>query len=226
MGVVGNDQGRGDVASARYTRVSLEARERRRLRSRVVRAAAVGLGAISILINTLLLGEGLDHVISVRNVIGAFTLYDVAATYQGRVVWGFLLPGILGGLWLGSLLVIVKAYGGAALHRQWWHFYNSGTPFSFLSPGTGMGVLISRFLLCTAMQGIAGGVIVSIEALALPMALQLRPFPVGVVAIYFAGAAFGLALRPRMRTSIERALRERQQALDAGAIPGHAGVGG
>ena len=141
------------TARARRARTLAEAYQRRRLRKPAVQVTAFALAVVSVAINCNLLLQGTDYLIDARDLVGRFTLLTLQTSYRQRLFWGLLLPSVLGAGWLVSLLVIGRAYAGYALHRRWWESQTGSTPYSWLSPGSGYLVLVSRFLLVTRHAG-------------------------------------------------------------------------
>ena len=198
------------TARSRRARVLAEARQRRRLRKPAVRVTAFALGVVSIAINSNLLLQGLDYLIDARDLVGRFTLLALNTAYRQRLFWGFLLPGVLSIGWLASLIVIGRAYAGYALHRRWWELQTGSTPFAWLSPGSGYLVLLSRFLLVTALQGGAGVLIVLLRALTAPSFLIGGADLWRAVLIYAVGGAIALLVRRPIRGHVLAAVQRRQ----------------
>ena len=90
---------------------------------------------------------------------------------------------------------------------------DDNTPFVWLSPVSGFSVLLSRFLITTALQGLAGVLIVLVEALAVPPALRpTQPLLIAMVAYGGVTVAAWLALygdRSEILDDAERLVRAR-----------------
>lgn len=199
---------------ARRARALAEALQRRRLRKPAVQITAFALGVVSVAINSNLLLQGIDYLLDTSGVVGRFTLLTLQTAYRQRLFWGFLLPGVLGVGWLTSLLIIGRAYAGYALHRRWWESQTGSTPFSWLSPGSGYLVLLSRFLLVTAIQGGAGLLIVLVRVLSVPAALFAAEELWRAILVYAGGGAAALLARIPVRGRVQAAIRRRQD-IDA-----------
>ena len=195
---------------ARRARALAEALQRRRLRKPAVQITAFALGVVSVAINSNLLLQGIDYLLDTSGVVGRFTLLTLQTAYRQRLFWGFLLPGVLGVGWLTSLLIIGRAYAGYALHRRWWESQTGSTPFSWLSPGSGYLVLLSRFLLVTAIQGGAGLLIVLVRVLSVPAALFAAEELWRAILVYAGGGAAALLARIAVRGRVQAAIRRRQ----------------
>ena len=202
------------TARTRRSRALAEAYQRRRLRKPAVQATAFALGLVSVAINCNLL-LGTDYLIDARDLVGRFTLLTLQTAYRQRLFWGLLLPVTLGVGWLVSLLVIGRAYAGYALHRRWWLSQTGSTPYAWLSPGSGYLVLLSRFLLVTAMQGGAGLLIVLVRVLSVPAVLIAAEELWPAVLVYAGGGAAALLARVPVRQSLDAAVRRRGEIAAA-----------
>ena len=199
------------TARAHRARALAEAHQRRRLRKPAVQVTAFALGVVSVVINSNLLLQGIDYLIDARDLVGSFTLLTLQTAYRQRLFWGFLLPGVLGVGWLSSLIVIGRAYAGYALHRRWWMSQTGSTPFSWLSPGSGYLVLLSRFLLVTAIQGGAGLLIVLVRVLSVPEMLVAAEELWRAVLVYAGGGAVALLAQISVRRRLDEAVRRRRE---------------
>ncbi len=202
-------------ARARRARVLAEAYQRRRLRKPAVQFTAFAFGVVSVAINCNLLLQGTDYLIDARDLVGWFTLLTLQTAYRQRLFWGLLLPVTLGVGWLASLLVIGRAYAGYALHRRWWLSQTGSTPYSWLSPGSGYLVLLSRFLLVTALQGLAGLLIVLVRVLSVPAMLVAAEELWPAVLVYAGGGAAALLARIPVRRRLDAAVRRRGEIVAA-----------
>ena len=203
------------TARARRARTLAEAYQRRRLRKPAVQVTAFALGVVSVAINCNLLLQGTDYLIDARDLVGRFTLLTLQTSYRQRLFWGLLLPSLLGAGWLVSLLVIGRAYAGYALHRRWWESQTGSTPYSWLSPGSGYLVLVSRFLLVTAMQGVAGLLIVLVRLLSVPAVLIAAEELSLAVLVYASGGAAAILARIPVRRRLDAAVRRRGEIATA-----------
>ncbi len=203
------------TARARRARTLAEAYQRRRLRKPAVQVTAFAFGVVSVAINCNLLLQGTDYLIDARDLVGRFTLLTLQTAYRQRLFWGLLLPVTLGVGWLASLLVIGRAYAGYAMHRRWWEAQTGSTPFSWLSPGSGYQVLLSRFLLTTAIQGGVSLLIVLVRVLSVPAVLVAADELWLAVLIYAGGGAIALLARLAIRGRVQAALGRRQGIVAA-----------
>ena len=111
--------------------------------------------------------------------------------------------------------MVGRAYAGYALYRRWWLSQTGSTPFSWLSPGSGYRVLLSRFLLVTAIQGGAGLLIVLVRALSVPAVLVAAEELWRAVLVYAGGGTVALLARIPVRRRLDAAVRRRGEIAAA-----------
>ena len=209
-----------ETSRVRYRRPYLEAQARRALHRPAVRALALLLWIASAALSTYLLMQAVNHLEWLREFTMQVIVVSFAAAFQNRFVYGFALPVLAGGLWLASLLVMARYYEAYGLHTGWWRPWTATTPFRQLSPGSGAGVLIARFLFVLGIQGCAGVAILAAQTLFWSVPAGRHGALLAAVGIYAAVGAVAFAASYLVRARLARALAERDAAFARGASVG------
>ena len=209
-----------EPSDVRYRRPYLEAQARRALHNPGVRALALLLWIASAALSTYLLMQAVNHLEWLREFTMQVILVSFAAAFQNRFLYGFALPVLAGGLWLASLLVMIRYYEAYGLHTEWWKPWSATTPFRQLSPGSGAGVLIVRFLFVLGIQGCAGVAILSAQALFWSVPGGRHGALLAAAGSYAAVGAVAFAVSYLVRARVARALAARDAAFARGAFVG------